>query len=1296
MFRLDQSGCFKGSFHKVVWLVLVGLVVMQPVLAETIRFGVLSPRPTPEAQARWEPLGEALNAALDGREVRIQVFDIEGLDRAVSSRQVDFVLTSPGHYLLWERRYGLSAPLATRINSYGDQDLKAVGALIVARADDPSIKSLADLAGRKIAGGGRTSLSGYQMPAYEMLLAGLPPPKLEDYLETRLPHDRVVEAVLAGEADAGFLRAGRLEQMISEGLVAPDALKVINPQAMPDLPFQVSTRLYPEWPVASLPHIDAELSRDVVIELLNLHEDEALLESIGFGGFDIPASYLPVEEMMRALRVPPFNTALQPTLADVWREYRLEVTAAFMVFVLLIVMAMLLALSRGRLKRLERVIEHSPMAAYAWRNEAGWPVDFVTDNVRMLGYDAGDFLSKRILFKDLIHPDDFPRVGQELLRRIEHGPDEYQQRYRVRHGDGHWVWVQDHVWLTRARTGKVTTVHGVLLDVTERQEAEQKVLQTRHLLRYIIEHARYAVAVHDRDLNYIYVSQRYLETFGVGDQDVIGKHHYEVFPHLPQHLRDAHQRVLQGEVVSAEDDPFPQPDGSMDWTRWECRPWFEADGTIGGLIVYTEIITERKQAELELKDKTEALAQSNVRLEQLATVFTHAREGVIITDPAGAIVEVNDAFSRITGYPRDEVIGRNPSLLNSGRHGPSFFRAMWRALETSGYWSGEIWNRRKDGELYPQHLTITAVTGADGQTRQYVSLFSDVSDVKQHEQQLEYAAQYDALTGLPNRHLLSARLEEVMHQLERQGSGLALVYLDLDDFKQINDRCGHDVGDSLLKQLARRLQDALTAGDVIGRLGGDELVMALVDAADRAAIETKLEELHDLVSQPFAISEYELNISASFGVAVFPQPERIDADRLMRQADQAMYRAKLESKGGYRFFDQKEDVATRGLHESRKRIQQGLEREEFVLFYQPKVNMRTGEVTGAEALIRWQHSERGMLAPGQFLPLIEENELALVMGGWVIEQALDQIAEWNAQGLTLEVSVNVFALQLQQESFVADLQAALARHPTVRPEQFGLEVLETSALADLSKVSTIIDQCAAFGVRSALDDFGTGYSSLSYLKSLPAAVLKIDQSFVRDMLDDSNDLAILNGVLGLAGAFGRRPIAEGVETLRHGELLLDLGCDLGQGYGIARPMPAADFPSWMASWQTPDSWHQRPAKSDAQLQLIFGMIEHRSWIAAVAEYLDSSSQRRPILDRRACAFGRWLGENADKLQLTSEELQRLESLHADVHKLATALVEEQTSAEVTKEDLFRLRDQLLDYLEKLESSMPSRLAEPPV
>ncbi|MEE4638051.1 MAG: PhnD/SsuA/transferrin family substrate-binding protein, partial [Wenzhouxiangella sp.] len=621
------------AFCRSVWRItgamlccLVTLWVSQAQAAEPVRLGILSPRPPAEALARWAPMERALEEALGDRDVVIQVFDLADLERAVAARRLDFVLTSPGHFVMMLRRHGLSPPLATRVSRHEGRDLDVIGGVIIVRSDDTRIRALDDLPGRRIAIVDPVSMAGYQMQAHELFQAGLPLPDEQNLVRVGTPHDRVVEAVLAGEADTGFLRAGRLEALIRSGDVAPDALRVVHARPLPGLPFQVSTRLYPEWPLASLPHIDPDLSRQVAAALLGFRDRPELVETLGFGGFRIPVDYRAVEDMLRDLRVPPFDFEPDLSLADLWRAYRLEILVTIASFLLVLGLVAMLSLSRRRLKRLERIIERSPVAAISWRNEAGWPVSYISENATLLGYEPGRFQSGDLRYDELIHPDDLPRISAEVERHLAEGPDDYDQKYRFRHGDGRWIWIQDHTWLTRDRHGEVTGIHGVLMDVTERRQAERGAEHIRHLMRYVIEHTRSAVAVHDRDLNYIFVSQKYLDTFRLNGQDIIGKNHYDVFPNLPQHLRDTHRRVLQGEVLSAEDDPFENPDGTVDWTRWECRPWFEADGTIGGLIVYTEIITERRRAELELREKTEALARSNERLEQLATVFIHARE----------------------------------------------------------------------------------------------------------------------------------------------------------------------------------------------------------------------------------------------------------------------------------------------------------------------------------------------------------------------------------------------------------------------------------------------------------------------------------------------------------------------------------------------------------------------------------------------------------------------------------------------------------------------------------------------
>ncbi|MEY4735734.1 MAG: hypothetical protein RL302_53 [Pseudomonadota bacterium] len=558
-----------------------------------------------------------------------------------------------------------------------------------------------------------------------------------------------------------------------------------------------------------------------------------------------------------------------------------------------------------------------------------------------------------------------------------------------------------------------------------------------------------------------------------------------------------------------------------------------------------------------------------------ASVFTHAREGIMITLPDGAIVEVNEAFTRITGYTREEAMGKNPSILKSGRQSAGFYESLWQELLSTGHWSGEIWNRHRDGGLYAELMTISAVQDAAGQTHNYVALFTDITPIKEHQRLLEHIAHYDTLTNLPNRVLLADRLQQAMRQCQRNGRSLAVVFLDLDGFKRVNDAYGHDVGDDLLVALSQRMKSTLRESDTLARIGGDEFIAVLVDLERVQDCEPLLQRMLQAAADPVPLQSPQgtltLQVSASMGITLYPQ-DGVDADQLMRHADQAMYQAKQAGKNRYQLFDVDKDAAVSSHHETMVGIAQALERDEFVLHYQPKVNMRTGDVVGAEALIRWQHPERGLLPPGMFLPGIELDPVGVQLGEWVIRAALMQASAWNAQGLYLPISVNVGAYQLQHADFVSHLQVLLAAYPDVPPGQLELEVLETSAMQDIARVSETMRACQQLGVQFALDDFGTGYSSLTYLKRLPANTLKIDQSFVRDMLDDPDDLAIVDGVVGLARAFGRAVIAEGVETQAHGRRLVALGCDCAQGYGIARPMPASQLMGWLDQWKHQSSW----------------------------------------------------------------------------------------------------------------------------
>ena len=559
------------------------------------------------------------------------------------------------------------------------------------------------------------------------------------------------------------------------------------------------------------------------------------------------------------------------------------------------------------------------------------------------------------------------------------------------------------------------------------------------------------------------------------------------------------------------------------------------------------------------------------RLQLAASVFTHAREGIVITDVKGTILDVNESFTRITGYSREEAQGQNPRFLQSGRQGPLFYEQMWQALKALGHWTGEVWNRRKDGEIYAEILTISAVRDSQGETLHYVALFTDITPMKEHQRQLEHMAHYDALTGLPNRVLLADRLHQAMAQTQRRSQSLAVMYLDLDGFKAVNDQHGHAVGDELLIVVAQKIKQALRDGDTLARIGGDEFVAVMVDLKHPKDCEIPLGRVLQAVAEPVQVHDVTVQVSASIGLTLFPK-DGVDADQLMRHADQAMYQAKQAGKNRYHLFDVDRDVEVKHRIEGLDQIRLAMAQQEFVLYYQPKVNMRTGEVIGAEALIRWQHPERGLLSPGEFLPIVEGHPLSVELGEWVIDQALAQMAAWQAMGIDLGVSVNIGARQLQSVGFASRLSSQLAAYPDIPRHRLELEILETSALEDIVQISQVMHDCRAMGVRFALDDFGTGYSSLTYLKHLPAEMLKIDQGFVRDMLNEPDDKAIVKGVVGLAKAFGRQVLAEGVETVAHGTLVISLGCELAQGYSIARPMPASELPDWARHWAPDAAW----------------------------------------------------------------------------------------------------------------------------
>lgn len=554
---------------------------------------------------------------------------------------------------------------------------------------------------------------------------------------------------------------------------------------------------------------------------------------------------------------------------------------------------------------------------------------------------------------------------------------------------------------------------------------------------------------------------------------------------------------------------------------------------------------------------------AGMRLRLLETVFQRNPAAIMITDRDGRIVAVNPAFVRLTGFCAEEVLGRTPAMLKSGRHEAAFYGEMWRKLLADGEWSGEIWDRRKDGTHYPKWLSISAVrSGEHGPVTHYVATFNDLSLSKVAEERIRALAYHCPLTGLPNRLLLKDRLQHALANARRGRSGLAVLFVDLDHFQYVNDSLGHAVGDQFLTEIAGRLNVCIREIDTVARVGGDEFVIVLENLRDKADVVAIAGKIRAALTRPIQVGARPLHASASLGIALYPEDGE-DADTLMRNADTAMYQAKAQGRDTHQFFAPHMNDHVRERLDLENTLRQALERDEFELFYQPIVDLRNDMLVCAEALIRWRRPDIGLVAPDKFIPIAEETGFIVEIGEWVLQRACRDFAAWRAQGVSPpRFSVNVSPRQFRQPGLSARIRAILAAHDVAALE-LDLEVTE-GALMDRPEIAArILGELKAMGVGIVIDDFGTGYSSLAYLKIFPIDKLKIDRSFVRDILTDNSDREITQAVIALSHNLGLYVVAEGVENQAQLDFLRAHACDSVQGYYHARPMPAADYAAFV-------------------------------------------------------------------------------------------------------------------------------------
>lgn len=718
----------------------------------------------------------------------------------------------------------------------------------------------------------------------------------------------------------------------------------------------------------------------------------------------------------------------------------------------------------------------------------------------------------------------------------------------IRHTSGKITEILYNASVYRDSHGKVLGVLAAARDITERKQMEAKLTNSESRLRAIIENEPECIKIVDAEGCLVLMNPAGLEMIEADTlEQVFGKPVLNVIaPEYRQAFSELHKRVIAGDSMQMEFEVIGVKGGRR-WLDTHAVPMKEADERVVHLAV-TRDISQRKQAEDQLRIA--------------ATVF-ESQEGMMVTDTNNLILRVNKAFSDITGYSAEDVIGKNPRMLQSGRHDQDFYAVMWESLNNTGAWEGEVWNQRKNGEIYPEYLAIAAVKDQDNKVTHYVGTLTDITLRKATAEEIERLAFYDPLTKLPNRRLLQDRLKPALAVSHRSGRKGALLFIDLDNFKALNDTLGHDMGDLLLQQVAERLGSCVREGDTVARLGGDEFVVMLEGLSEQTAEALKQAEtigikILAIINQPFQLSTHEYISTPSIGATIFNGYEK-SVDELLKHADIAMYQAKTSGRNALRFFDPRMQEVITARVSLEDELRKALASQQFLLYYQIQMENSLHPI-GVEALIRWLHPQRGRIPPAEFISLAEETGLILPIGQWVLETACAQLKAWQQKPLTrnLVLSVNVSAKQFFQADFAPQVQACIRRY-AINPTQLKLELTESLLIKNIEETIATMNTLGKIGVQFSLDDFGTGYSSLQYLKKLPLHQLKIDQSFIRDIATDSGDQAIVRTIIAMAASLNLSVIAEGVETEQQQQFLMRNGCKHSQGYLFSEPAPIAQF-----------------------------------------------------------------------------------------------------------------------------------------